>query len=84
MGERQMISLDKEYPNKVIFDRDTCSQGSKYGAMVEGYWWYDRGLAVGIYKETTLELNPVWWSKASHTGVSRVPSSEKEKEMQGP
>lgn len=38
MGERQMISLDKEYPNKVIFDCDTCSQGSKYGAMVEGYW----------------------------------------------
>jgi len=38
MGERQMISLDKEYPSKVIFDCDTCSQGSKYGDMVEGYW----------------------------------------------
>lgn len=37
MGERQMINLDKEHLNKVIFDCDTCSQGNKYGdTVIEG------------------------------------------------
>lgn len=38
MGERQMINLNQEYLNKVIFDGDACSQGNKYGDPVEGYW----------------------------------------------
>ena len=62
----------------MIFDCDTCSERSKYGDTVEG-----NSTAEGIYyKEMTLELSSVWWGKASHVRVSRVPSSEKEKEMQ--